>query len=95
MIMGQVIKDFPYPVRTCPFCLKELVVVNAIHWEQDKYQYKALYFCDNAKCPVYDEGARKAYARVVYSSEDAFQYFYDIEMPVQRWNQEKLVSFYK
>jgi hypothetical protein len=95
MILGQVIKDFPYPIRICPFCFKNLVVVNAIHWQQDKYQYKALYFCKNYKCLAYDEGARKAYARVIYSSDDAYHYFSDIEIPVQRWDREELVSFYK
>lgn len=95
MILGRVIKDFPYPVKTCPYCNKELTVVNAIHWEMDKYQFKALYLDPNPKCPVYDEGARKAYARIYYSSEDAFEAFRDIKIPVQRWTQENLYSIYQ
>lgn len=95
MILGRVIKDFPYPVKTCPYCNFILTVVNAIHWDQDKYQFKALYLDPNPKCPVYDEGARKAYARIYYSSEDAFNAFRDIKIPVQRWNQEDLYSIYQ
>lgn len=94
-ILGGKIKDFPYPDRSCPFCNKILFVVNAIHLFQDKYQYKALYFCTNPKCRVYDEGARKAYARIVYSSEDAFNAFHRVEIPVQRWSKEDLVSYYQ
>lgn len=94
-ILGGKIKDFPYPDRSCPYCNKLLYVVNAIHLFEDKYQYKALYFCTNAKCRVYNEGARKAYARIVYSSEDAFHAFHRVEIPVQRWSKEDLVSYYQ
>ena len=94
-ILGGKIKDFPYPDRSCPYCNKLLYVVNAIHLFEDKYQYKALYFCTNAKCRVYNEGARKAYARIVYSSEDAFHAFHQVEIPVQRWSKEDLVSYYQ
>jgi len=94
-IVGGKIKDFPYPDRSCPYCNKILFVVNAIHLYQDKFQYKALYFCHNPQCRAYDEGARKAYARIVYSSEDAFHSFHRVEIPVQRWSKEDLVSFYQ
>lgn len=95
MILGQVIKDFPYPEKLCPYCNAKLVVVNAIHWQVDKYQFKALYLDPNGKCPVYNDGARKAYARIYYSSEDAFNAFRDIKMPVRRWEQEDLLSVYQ
>lgn len=95
MILGGKIKDFPYPDRTCPYCNKILTVVNAVHLHTDKFQYKALYFCSNFECPVYDDGARKAYARIVYSSDDAYHAFHRVEIPVQRWNKEDLVSYYK
>jgi len=94
-IVGGKIKDFPYPDKSCPYCNKILFVVNAIHLYQDKFQYKALYFCHNPQCRAYDEGARKAYARIVYSSEDAFHSFHRVEIPVQRWSKEDLVSFYQ
>jgi hypothetical protein len=42
MIIGRIIKDFPYPTKICPYCFKELKIVNAVHWEEDPYQYKAL-----------------------------------------------------
>lgn len=95
MILGRKIEDFPYPVKLCPYCNKELVVVNAVHWEVDKYQYKALYLDPNPLCPIYDEGAYQAYARIYYSSEDAFEAFREIKIPVQRWTQENLYSVYQ
>lgn len=95
MLLGRVIKDFPYPEKTCPYCNSILTVVNAIHYENDKYHFKALYLDPNPKCPVYDEGARKAYARVYYSSEEAFEYFRDVKIPVQRWTQENLYTIYQ
>ena len=95
MIMGRVIKDFPYPEKLCPYCNKKLVVVNAIHYENDKYHFKALYLDPNPQCPVYDEGAMKAYARIYYSSEEAFWYFRDVKIPVQRWTQENLYTIYQ
>lgn len=95
MIMGRVIKDFPYPTKTCPYCNSILKVVNAIHWDMDQYQYKALYLDPNPNCPVYDEGAMQAYARIYYSSEDAFEAFRDIKIPVQRWNRDDLYSVYQ
>lgn len=95
VVMGRVIPDFYYPVKICPYCMKELKVVNAIHWSGDIYQYKALYLDPNPDCPVYDEGARQAYARIFYSSEDAFAYFQNIGIPVQRWDRDDLYSYYK
>lgn len=95
MILGSVIKDFPYPAKICPYCNKELVVVNAIHYENDKYHYKALYLDPNPNCPVYDEGALKAYARIYYSSEEAFWYYQNVSIPVQRWEQKDLYTIYK
>jgi len=95
MLFGRIIPDFPYPQKICPYCMKTLVVVNAVHWEGDPYQYKALYLDPNGECPVYDEGAKQAYARIYYSGEDAFNYFRDVLIPVQRWTQEDLYSIYK
>lgn len=95
MILGRVIPDFPYPEKLCPYCNAKLKVVNAIHYEQDKYHFKALYLDPNPKCPVYDEGARKAYARIYYSSEEAFEYYRDVKIPVQRWTQENLYTIYQ
>lgn len=94
-ILGGVIKDFPYPEKICPFCMKKLKVVQAIHLTTDKYQYKALYLDPNPGCPVYDENVRKAYARIYYSSDDAYAAFHDVSMPVYRWEQDDLVSYYK
>lgn len=95
MIIGRIIKDFPYPTKICPYCFKELVIVNAVHWEQDPYQYKALYLDPNPECPVYDEGVRKAYARMYYSSQDAYAAFHNVKIPVQRWEQSDLYTIYK
>jgi hypothetical protein len=94
-ILGGKIKDFPYPEKVCPFCMSKLAVVQAIHLTTDKYQYKALYLDPNPDCPVYEEKVRKAYARIYYSSDDAYGAFHDVSMPVYRWEQEDLVSYYK
>lgn len=94
-LIGRVIKDFPYPDKTCPYCNHILKIVNAIHWEEDPYHFKALYLDTNPDCPVYDEGARKAYARIYYSSSEAYTSFEDVYIPVQRWNKEDLYSYYK
>lgn len=94
-ILGGKIKDFPYPEKICPFCTKKLFVVQAIHLSDDKHQYKALYLDPNPNCPVYNENVRKAYARIYYSSEDAYGAFSDVSMPVYRWEQDDLVSYYK
>ena len=95
MLLGGLKKDFPYPDKVCPYCNWILVPVNAIHWQEDIYQYKALYLDKNPNCPAYNEGARQAYARIYYTSEDAFFYFKDVQMPVQRWTQEELYSIYQ
>jgi hypothetical protein len=95
MIIGRVIEDFPYPEKLCPYCNIKLVVVNAVHYQEDPYQFKALYLDPNPKCPVYDEGTRKAYARIYYSTEDAFAYFREVKIPVQRWSQEDLYTIYQ
>lgn len=95
MILGRVIPDFPYPEKLCPYCNAKLTVVNAIHYSEDKYHFKALYLDPNPRCPVYDEGAMKAYARIYYSSEEAFEYFREIKIPVQRWEREDLYTIYK
>lgn len=95
MLMGRVIPDFPYPEKLCPYCNAKLVVVNAVHWHEDPYQFKAVYLDPNPKCPIYDEEALQAYARVYYTSEDAFNYFRDVQIPVQRWNREELYSIYQ
>jgi hypothetical protein len=95
MILGRVIEDFPYPEKICPYCFKKLTVANAIHWEGDKYHYKALYLDPNPHCPVYDEGALQAYARIYYSSEDAYAYYHDVKIPIQRWGRDDLYSVYQ
>jgi hypothetical protein len=95
LIMGRVLPNFPYPDKECPYCYQKLKVVNAIHWEEDMYQYKALYLDPNPDCSVYDEGARKAYARIVYSTEQAYAEFNSLFITVQRWEREDLYSYYK
>ncbi len=95
MLMGRVIPDFPYPVKLCPYCNKKLIVVNAVHWQGDEYQFKAVYLDPNPVCPIYNEEAMQAYARIYYSSEDAFEYFRDVKIPVQRWSRDELYSVYQ
>lgn len=94
-LIGNIIKDFPYPEKVCPYCNTVLKIVNAVHWQEDPYHFKALYLDPNPDCPVYDENARSAYARVYYSSDEAFNTFENVYIPVQRWNQKELYSYYK
>ena len=59
MLLGGLKKDFPYPDKVCPYCNWVLVPVNAIHWQEDIYQYKALYLDKNPNCSAYNEGQGK------------------------------------
>jgi hypothetical protein len=72
-LIGSKIKDFPYPDRYCTYCNKKCDLVDAIHMAQHPENYKALYICQNPRCEAYDEPARAAYARVYYSSNEAFE----------------------
>lgn len=65
--------NFPYAQRFCPFCEKELTLVEAIHIQESLNDYKALFICFNKDCGAYDEEARQAYCRVYYSSNEAYQ----------------------
>lgn len=72
-LIGRKIPHFPYAERFCPFCERQLTLVEAIHVQEAPENYKALFICFNPDCGAYDEAARKAYARVYYSSELAFK----------------------
>lgn len=71
-LIGSKIKDFPYLDRYCTYCNKKCELVDAIHIALTPQDYKALYICMNPRCEAFDEPARAAYARVYYSSQDAF-----------------------
>lgn len=75
VVVPRVIENFPYPQRFCPFCEREITVVNAAHSIDEPIIYKCIYICDNPKCGAFDEEAKKAYARVYYSCEEALQAF--------------------
>ena len=81
-VLGRVIKDFPYPERTCALCSRSLQLVNAIHSDQDVYHYKAIYVCGYEACEAFDYEGRKAYVRLYYSSEEAHIVFEDVLLPV-------------
>lgn len=72
-LIGHRIKNFPYPERKCTYCNKACDLVDAIHVQKSPEMFKALYVCQNPRCDAYDEPAKKAYARVYYSSEDAYR----------------------
>lgn len=71
-LLSQKRKDFPYKELNCPFCERELTMVEAIHIESELEHYKALYICFNPECGAYDEAARRAYAKIFYSSPEAY-----------------------
>ena len=64
--------NFPYPQRFCPFCERELSLMEAIHVQENLEDFKALFICLNNKCGAYDEAAGQAYSRVYYSSNEAY-----------------------
>lgn len=72
-LLGRIIPAFPYAHRHCPYCEQECELVNAIHIQEEPENYKALFLCQNPHCGAYDEEARSQYARVYYSSEEAFR----------------------
>lgn len=71
-LLGKPIPNFPYPDKYCTYCNKKCQLVDAIHVAKSPEIYKALYICMNDKCEAFDEPARKAYAKVYYSSEEAY-----------------------
>lgn len=84
-LIGKIISGFPYPKKYCKYCNKECRLVDAIHMTESPEIYKALYICENDSCEAFDEPARKAYARVYYSSEEAYQ-----KLEVHRiWHHQK------
>jgi hypothetical protein len=75
VILPHKYQDFPYPSRNCPFCEKELIVVNAIHATNEPYIFKAIYLCLDRNCGCFDLEARSAYSRVYYSCNEALEAF--------------------
>lgn len=74
--------DFPYPVKQCYYCNKDLTLMKAIHIIETPYEYKAIYVCFNKSCAAYDELAEKAYVKVYYSSQNAANILDDIKTNV-------------
>jgi hypothetical protein len=81
--------NFPYTKRHCPFCERELTLVEAIHIQETPEDYKALFICFNNQCGAYDEDARQAYARVYYSSERAFHMLEGYRIYVDNYPKKK------
>ena len=71
-LIGRIIPNFPYPDKYCTYCNRKCQLVDAIHMVSDPASYKALYICKNDKCEAFDEPARKAYAKVYYSTQEAY-----------------------
>ncbi len=71
-LLGKRIVNFPYPERHCKYCSKKCEIVDAIHISSHPEDYKVLFICMNPRCEAFDEPGRKAYARVYYSSEEAY-----------------------
>ena len=71
-LIGKRINNFPYPDKYCTYCNKKCDLVDAIHVSEHPEMYKALYICQNPKCDAFDDEAREAYAKVYYSSEEAY-----------------------
>lgn len=72
-LLSKKIDGFPYPERFCPFCERELSLEKTVHLDEAQEIYKALYLCRNTECEAHNELEGKAYARVYYSSDDAYK----------------------
>lgn len=83
-LVHKVIDFFPYPERNCPFCEQKLKIFTAIHIQDSMHDYKVVYMCDNKNCGSFDEEAGKRYARVYYSSPEAFKQLELIFIPDPR-----------
>jgi len=70
--VGRIIEGFPYPAKDCRYCYSQLILEQAVHVQGQEEVYKALFFCHNDDCPAYNEPARKQYAKVYYSCDEAF-----------------------
>lgn len=65
------IAGFPYPVKFCVYCNKEMLLVKTLHIQESPENFKAIYVCYNTRCEAYDEPAGRAYVKVYYSTERA------------------------
>jgi hypothetical protein len=72
-LLGKPIPNFPYPDKPCRYCNKKCELIDAIHISAHPEDYKVLFICMNNKCDAYDEPARRAYAKVYYSSDEAYK----------------------
>lgn len=72
-LLSHRIIGFPYVERTCRYCEQTCELVKVIHLQDTPEHYKALFLCENPRCECYDEEARSQYARVYYSSDEAFR----------------------
>lgn len=83
-LLSKEIKGFPYPVRFCPYCEQELSLEKACHVDARQEVFKALYLCRNKECPASDDLEGKAYARVYYSSDEAYSILATHRLPYDR-----------
>lgn len=83
-VMAKIIPGFPYPPRFCPFCQRQLEVINAIHKTGEEEIFKAIMICENPECGAFDEEAKKAYARVYYSCTEAQHIFEAVLLRARR-----------
>lgn len=69
MVTNEMIPGFVYAIRMCPYCEQELELVNVVHVQSVKENYKAIMICFNDRCPYYDGPCREAFVKVYYSSQ--------------------------
>lgn len=86
-LIGRVIPKFPYPERFCPYCDQPLTLEKAIHVYDRPEHYKAIFICRNKKCEVFDEPAKKAYAKVYYSTPWAAEKLNNITVTLEQFRE--------
>lgn len=72
-LLSNVIPGFPYVTRHCRFCEQPCQLIKAVHLQGEPEHYKALFICQNPQCECYEEEPHMQYARVYYSSDQAFR----------------------
>lgn len=84
-MIPRIIENFPYPEKFCPFCESKLTLQEAIHSSSEPYYFKALLMCLYEGCEAYDLPSRKAYVKVYYSSQEAYD---SLKTNLIYWNEK-------
>lgn len=80
----RLIPGFPYTQKFCPYCERELILVNATHLYDAPEHYKAIMICYNFDCGYIDMPCREAYVKAYYSSQLAADRLWSVLLSFER-----------